>query len=427
MGRVVRSLMHGWNLFKDPPKNTPHAFGPAQAYSPRQSRSAGRFFSDKSIIGSIYTRMAIDFALVDFYHCIVDENGVVKSIFNDGLNDCLTLDSNVDQTAFALKVDIAMTMFENGHAAIVPTDADLDPSKTVSYDIRALRVGRVVNWHPRHVTVEVYDDRDVDDQGRPVNGGITKQITMDKRFVAIVENPFYGVMNEPNGTLQRLKRKLEILDSIDEAAGSGKLDLIFQLPYATRMDSKKKQAEERRQALRDQLKEDELGIGYIDVTEKVIQLNRPVDNKLVAQIELLYAQVFSQLGLTPEIMNGTANRDTINNYYDRTIEPIATAVSLEEKRKFLTKTSRTRGHSIEIYRDPLKLIPLDQLAEVADKLIRNAVVTSNEFRPKIGFRPSTDPLADQLRNPNMPNDDQGLPNTESPPPPKKEGEDDEGT
>lgn len=422
MGRVVRTLKHGWNLFKDPPEVTPRSFGPAQAYSPRQARmGGGRYFNDKSIIGSIYTRMAIDFALVDFYHCLVDDNDVVQSIFRDGLNDCLTLDSNVDQTAFALKVDIAMTMFEHGHAAIVPTDADLDPAKTVSYDIRALRVGRVVNWHPRHVTVELYDDRDVDDEGKPVNGGITKQIIMDKRFVAIVENPFYGVMNEPNGTLQRLKRKLEILDSIDEAAGSGKLDLIFQLPYATRLDSKKDQAEKRRQALREQLKDDELGIGYIDVTEKVIQLNRPVDNKLVAQIELLYAQVFSQLGLTPEIMNGSANRDTINNYYDRTIEPIATAVALEEKRKFLTKTSRTRGHSIEIYRDPLKLIPLDQLAEISDKLLRNAAVTANELRPKIGFMPSKDPLANQLRNPNMPNDDQGLPSGEPPPP--KEGDD----
>lgn len=421
MGRVVRTLKHGWNVFKDPPKNTPHSFGPAQAYSPRQNRTGGRYFNDKSIIGSIYTRMSIDFALVDFYHCMVDDNGVVQKIVKDALNDCLTLDPNVDQTAFALKVDIAMTMFEQGHAAIVPTDADLDPAKTTSYDIRAMRVGRVVNWHPRHVTVELYDDRDVDDEGKPVNGGVTKQITMDKRFVAIVENPFYGVMNEPNGTLQRLKRKLEILDSIDEAAGSGKLDLIFQLPYATRMDSKKKQAEDRRQALREQLKDDELGIGYIDVTEKVIQLNRPVDNKLVSQIELLYAQVFSQLGLTPEIMNGTADRDTINNYYDRTIEPIATAVALEKKRKFLTKTARTRNHSIEIYRDPLKLIPLDQLAEVADKLVRNAVVTTNELRPKIGFLPSKDPLANQLRNPNMPNDDQGLPTTEPPPP--KEGED----
>lgn len=421
MGRVIRTLKHGWNIFKDPPKTEPRSFGPGQAFSPRQARSPARYFNDKSIVTSIYTRLAVDLALVEFFHCIVDDNDVVTSVFKDALNDCLTLDANVDQNAFALKVDAAMTMFEHGHCAIVPTDADLDPAKTVSYDIRALRVGRVVNWHPRHVTVEIYDDRDVDDQGNPVNGGIIKQVIVPKQFAVVVENPFYGVMNEPNGVLQRLKSKLALLDDIDEAAGSGKLDLIFQLPYATRSDSKKKQAEDRRDALRQQLKDDELGIGYIDVTEKVIQLNRPIDNKLLEQIEYLYDQVFAQLGLTPEIMNGTASRDTINNYYDRTIEPIATAIAQEMKRKFLTKTSRTRGHSIEIYRDPLKLIPIDQLAEVADKLIRNAVVTSNEFRPKIGFRPSKDPLANQLRNPNMPNDDQGLGN-EKPPPPKEEAD-----
>lgn len=420
MGRVVRTLKHGWNLFKDPPEANPRSFGPAQAYSPRQARSPARYFNDRSIIGSIYTRLAVDYALVEFYHCMVNDEGVVQSIVRDGLNDTITLDANVDQTAFALKVDEAMTMFEHGHCAIVPTDANLDPSVTVSYDIRAMRVGRVVNWHPRHVTAEIFDDRDVDDQGNPVNGGITKQITVPKKFAAIVENPFYGVMNEPNGVLQRLKAKLAILDSIDEAAGSGKLDLIFQLPYAVRGDSRQKQAEKRRKDLKDQLKDDELGVGYIDSTEKVIQLNRPINNKLLEEIEYLYGQVYAQLGITPEIMNGTASRDTINNYYDRTIEPIATAVAQEMKRKFLTKTARTLGHSIEIYRDPLKLIPLDQLAEVADKLIRNAVVTTNDFRPKIGFLPSKDPLADQLRNPNMPNDDQGLP---SGAPPPKEGED----
>lgn len=421
MGRVIRSLKHGWNIFKDPPKAEPRSFGPGQAYSPRQARSPARYFNDRSILGSIYTRMAIDFALVEFFHCKVDDNNVAQEIVKDALNDCLTLDPNIDQTAFAMKIDIAMTMFEHGHCAIVPTDANLDPSVTVSYDIRAMRVGRVVNWHPQHVTVEIYDDRDVDDQGNPVNGGVMKQVTVPKRFVAVIENPFYGVMNEPNGALQRLKAKLSILDSIDEAAGSGKLDLIFQLPYAVRGDSRKKQAEERRAALKEQLKDDDLGVGYIDITEKVIQLNRPIDNKLLEQIIFLYGQVFDQLGLTKEIMNGTADRDTINNYYDRTIEPIATAVALEEKRKFLTKTARTLGHSIEIYRDPLKLIPIDQLAEIADKLLRNAAVTANEFRPKIGLMPSKDPIANQLRNPNMPNDDQGLDNKSAPPP--KEGED----
>jgi hypothetical protein len=269
-----------------------------------------------------------------------------------------------------------------------------------------MRVGRVVGWYPRRVTVEIYDDREVDEDGKLVNGGVMKQVTLPKDQVAIIENPFYNIMNEPSGVLQRLIRKLALLDTIDEAAGSGKLDLIFQLPYTVRGDSRQKQAEKRRADLAAQLKDDELGIGYIDVSEKVIQLNRPIENKLLEQIQFLYTQLYAQLGITPEIMNGTATQDAINNYYDRTQEPIATAVSLEIKRKFLTKTARTQGHSIEIYRDPLKLIPISELAEVADKLIRNAVVTANEFRPKIGFRPSDQPGANMLVNPNMPMSDQ---------------------
>lgn len=403
MGRVARTLKHGWNAFKTPVEPGFSA-GPVQ--SPRPNRSPARYFNDRSIITSIYTRMAIDFALVEFYHARLDDNGVAAEIISGSLNDCLTLDPNIDQNAFAMKVDLAMTMFENGEVAIMPTEADLDPAVTTSYDIQSMRVGRVAGWHARRVTLNMYDDREVDDQGRPVNGGIVKQLTMDKKHVAIVENPFYGVMNEPNGTFQRLIRKLALLDDADEKAGSGKLDMIIQLPYATRTDSRQKQAETRRQALRDQLKTDELGIGYIDVSEKVIQLNRSVDNKLLEQIDRLIAQVYTQLGLTPEIVNGTASTDTINNYYDRTIEPIATAVAQEYKRKFLTKTARTQKQSIEIYRDPLKMIPISELAEVADKLIRNAVVTANEFRPKIGFRPSKDPAANVLANPNMPVADQ---------------------
>ncbi len=405
MGRVVRSLKHGWNVFTKPVEPG-YSAGPSYAYRP--NRQSVRYYNDKSIIGSIYTRLAVDFSNIEFYHALLDNNGVAISIVNDSLNDCLTLDPNVDQNALAFKIDLALTLFEQGVAAVIPTETTLDPSVSNSYDIKTMRVGKIVQWYPRRVTVELYDDREVDENGEIVNGGVVKQITLPKDKVAIIENPFYSVMNESSGTLQRLLRKLSILDSVDEAAGSGKLDMILQLPYAVRGSNRQKQAEERRNDLRKQLKDDELGIGYIDISEKVIQLNRPVDNKLLTQIEYLYAQLYTQLGLTPEIMNGTASRETINNYFDRTIEPIASAVALEYKRKFLTKTARTRSHSIEIYRDPLKLIPLNELGDLADKLIRNAVVTANEFRPKIGYRPSDQPSANVLKNPNMPDEDQTI-------------------
>lgn len=405
MGRVLNTLKHGWNAFKDAPKDP--GFGAGPAYSYRQNRSPARYLNDRSLIGSIYTRLSVDLSMIQFMHVRLDDDqDVAKEIIRGSLQDRISLDANVDQTSQALFQDAALTMIETGVVAIVPTESNLDITESTSFDIGSMRVGRIVAWFPRRVTVEVYDDREVDDEGNPVNGGVMKQITLPKSSVAIIENPFYNIMNEPSGTLQRLMRKLAILDGIDEAAGSGKLDLIFQLPYTVRTESRKVQAEQRRAALAAQLKDDELGIGYIDVSEKVIQLNRPINNKLLEQIEVLVNQLFTQLGLTPEIMNGTASRDTINNYYDRTIEPLANAIALEMKRKFLTKTARTQRQSIEIYRDPLKLIPISELAEVADKLIRNAVVTSNEFRPKIGFRPSKDPAANELRNPNMPVEDQ---------------------
>lgn len=420
MGRIRRQitkeLKHGWNAFRDAPQDS--SYGGGYTQSPRSNRSPARYFNDRSFIGSIYNRLAVDFALIEFYHAKLDDNDVATDIVRDGLNRCFTLDANIDQSAFAMKIDFAMTLFEQGTACVVPIDCDLDPLKSASYDIRDIRVGTVAAWHPRHVTMMVYDDREVDGNGEPINGGISKQMTLPKANVMVVENPFYTVMNEPNGLLQRLITKLSILDSIDEAAGSGKLDLILQLPYTVRGESRQAQAKGRRDDLRAQLKDDELGIGYIDVSEKVIQLNRPIENKLLDQIEYLMEAVMSELGITREIMNGTASRDTINNYYDRTVEPIATAFAMEAKRKFLTKTAVTRQHSIEYYRDPLKMIPIGELAEVADKLIRNAVLTANEFRPKIGYRPSNQPGADKLINPNMPVDDQAAT-------PEKEVKDDE--
>lgn len=408
MGRIrkqlTRELKHGWNAFRDAPQDSSYGGGFTQ--SPRSTRSPARYFSDRSFIGAIYNRLAVDFALIEFYHAKLDDNGTATEIVTDGLNRCFTLDANIDQNAFALKVDFAMTLFEQGTACVVPIDCTMDPLVSASYDIKDLRIGTVAAWHPRKITMMVYDDREVNEAGEPINGGIMKQLTLPKDMTMVVENPFYTTMNEPNGLLQRLITKLSILDSIDEAAGSGKLDLILQLPYTVRGESRQKQAASRRADLRAQLKDDELGIGYIDVSEKVIQLNRPVENKLLDQIEYLGNAVMSELGLTREIMNGTASRDTINNYYDRTIEPVAQTFALEAKRKFLTKTAVSQKHSIEYYRDPLKMIPISELAEVADKLIRNAVLTANEFRPKIGYRPSNQPGADKLINPNMPNSDQ---------------------
>jgi hypothetical protein len=404
MGRVLRTLKHGWNAFRDAPQDI--SYGGGYAQSPRSGRSPARYFNDRSFIGSIYNRLAVDFSNVEFIHCKLDENDVAEEIVRDDLHRCLTLRANIDQSAQALKIDYAMTLFEHGHAVMVPINTDISPLTNASFGIRDLRVGTIGAWHPRHVTVNVYDDRDVDDNGQPVNGGIVKQLTVPKDMVVIQENPFFTVMNEPNGLLQRLIAKLNLLDSIDEAAGSGKLDMLLQLPYTVRGESRQEQAAKRREELRNQLKDDELGLAYIDVSEKVVQLNRPVENKLLDQIEYLAASVMSELGITPEIMNGTADQDTINNYYDRTIEPIANGAALEIKGKFLTKTAITQRHSIEIYRDPLKLIPMSELAEIADKLLRNAAISSNELRPKIGYMPSKQPGADKLQNPNMPENDQ---------------------
>lgn len=420
MGRVVRTLKHGWNVFQSPPEKTRFSGGGPMTPA-RPNRSAPRFYNDKSIIGSIYNRLAVDVASIEFYHAKLDENDVAIDIVRDSLNDCLTLDPNIDQSAMIFKIDYALTLFERGYAGVVPTDADLDPSKSSTFDIRSMRIAPIMGWHVRDVTLNLYDDREFDDDGKPVNGGISKQVTLPKSQTGIIENPFYNIMNEPNGSLQRLKTKLGQMDGIDEAIASGKLDMILQLPYTVRGDSRKAQAKTRRDDLRSQLKDDELGLGYIDVSEKVIQLNRPIDNKLLEQIRDLYKAVYDELGLTAEIMNGTASRDTINNYFDRTIEPIANAFREECKRKFLTKTARTRRHSIEMYRDPLKVIQIGELAEIMDKGTRSNVMTPNDIRPKIGMRPSKDPLANKLGNPNMPADKQvQAPAEPAPNPPKLE-------
>lgn len=415
MGRVVRTLRHGWNIFANPPEPKHHVRGPMTPARP--NRSPMRYYNDKSIVGSIYNRLAVDVAAIEFYHAKLDDDGNAIEVVTDNLNDCLTLNPNIDQSAQTMKIDYALTLFNHGYAAVVPTYADLDPSISPTFDIRSMRVAPVVGWHAQDVVLNLYDDREFDDEGNPVDGGVSKQVTLAKSQVALCENPFYDVMNEPNGSLQRLKRKLALIDGIDEAIASGKLDLILQLPYSVRGDSRQAQAKKRRDDLRTQLRDDELGIGYIDVSEKVIQLNRPIDNKLLEQVNELYKAVYDELGLTPEIMNGTASRDTINNYYDRTIEPIANVLREEYKRKFLTKTARTQRHSIEMFRDPLKVIQISELAEIMDKGTRSNVMVPNDIRPKIGLRPSKDPLASKMGNPNMPADKQ-MPTPATPQPPK---------
>jgi len=415
MGRVLRQLKHSWNLFKDGPEDVNHTGGFA-AQRPGMNRSMSLYYSDRSFIQSIYNRMAVDFSSIEFIHALLDENDVAKEIVRDDLHNCLTVSANIDQSAQALKIDFAMTLFETGEACLVPVNTRMDPLENASYGIQDLRVATVAGRGARHLLLNIYDDREVDDNGEPVNGGVTKQRWVPKDMVVCLENPFYSIMNEPNGMVQRLISKLALLDKIDQETASQKLDLLLQLPYNVRSKSRQDQAKQRRQDLRDQLKDDELGIGYIDISEKVIQLNRPVENKLMEQIESLAKKIMDELGITAEIMNGSADRNTINNYYDRTIEPIANGMRLEAKRKFLTKTAITQRHSIEMYRDPLKIIPIDELAEVADKLIRNAVVTANELRPKIGYRPSDQPGADKLNNPNMPDEDQAATTEQQPAP-----------
>lgn len=385
-------LKHAWNAFTTRNEDT-RAFGEAVSFgSTSPSRLRLNLSNERSIVAAIYMRLAVDFASISMRHVKLDKNGRWADDVVSGLDNCLSLEANIDQGATAFRQDIAMTLFESGVIALVPVDTSMNPNETGGYDIETMRVATIVKWMPRQVTVNVYNDKT----------GKRENLTLDKKFVAIVENPFYSVMNEANSTLQRLIRKLNILDAIDEQTGSGKLDLIIQLPYVIKSDARRLQAENRRQDIEFQLKGSKYGIAYTDGTEKITQLNRPAENNLMGQIEYLIEMLYGQLGITPEIMNGTADEKTMLNYLNRTIEPLLTATIEAMKRTFLTKTARTQGHSIEYYRDPFKLVPLSQLSDVIDKLSRNEVVTPNELRPFLGFKPSADPKADELRNSNMP-------------------------
>lgn len=397
MPKFTDKLKHAWNAFKNEEDKAPaisyHDVGPG--YGVRPDRLRMMVMGDKSIIGSIYTRISVDISAVEIQHVKLDDNGrLLEHVNSSGLDYCLNVEANMDQAAAAFRQDVAMTMLEHGVAAIVPIDTSLDPNDTGGYQIQSLRVGRVVQWYPSHVRVEVYNER----RGR------REEVTLDKKFVAIVENPFYAVMNEPNSTLQRLIRKLSLLDAADEKASSSKLDLIIQLPYVIKSESRREQAKQRRNDIEEQLSGSQYGIAYTDGTERITQLNRPSENNLWKQIQDLTDMLYAHLGLTPEVMNGTASESIMLNYHQRTIKPIMTAITQAMKRSFLTKAARSQGHSLEFYKDPFQLIPIGKIAEIGDKFTRNEIMTANELRGVIGLKPSDNPEADKLKNSNMPAD-----------------------
>lgn len=396
MASVSKRLMHAFNTFTQnqaqPVREPPASYGGGVTYGDRPDRVRTRFSHERSIISSIYTRIAIDLASVQLKHVRLDDKGRYLSDMDSGLNNCLTVEANLDQAARDFRQDIAMTLCSKGYLAIVPVDTSLNPNLTASYDILTMRVGEIVAWYPKHVGVSLYNE----------NTGRREDLVLDKKSVAIVANPLYAIMNEPNSTLQRLIRKLNLLDSVDEVSASGKLDLIIQLPYVIKSEARRQQADQRRADIESQLKGSKYGIAYTDGTENITQLNRPVENNLLAQITFLTSQLYAELGLTSEVMNGTADEKTTLNYWNRTIEPMIAAVQESLHRTFLTKTARSQKQAIRYFRDPFKLVPVENIAEIADKFTRNEIMSSNEIRQVIGMSPSSDPKADQLVNSNMP-------------------------
>ena len=382
-------LKHAWDVFRNrEPTYGYQEIGPGYGYRPDRPRLTRG--NEKSTVTAVYNRIALDVAQLNISHCKIDDNGRFVSEMNSPLNNCLKLEANLDQTGRAFMQDIVMSMFDEGCVAIVPVETDLDPTSG-SYSIHSMRTGKIVEWYPKHVKVRVYNE----------NTGLQQEVTLPKSVVAIIENPLYAVINEPNSTMQRLIRKLSLLDLVDEQSSAGKLDLIIQLPYVIKSEARRKQANDRRKDIEDQLNGSKYGIAYTDGTERITQLNRPVENNLMKQIEYLTNLLYSQLGITQAILDGTADEQALLNYYSRTIEPIISAIVDEMKRKFLTKTARTQKQTVAFFRDPFKLVPVNQIAEIADKFTRNEIMTSNEIRQVIGMRPSDDPKADELRNSNL--------------------------
>lgn len=384
-------LKHAFNAFmnRDPTDRGLANSGSGSSIRPDRPRfTRGK---DRTIVTAICNRIAIDVAAININHCRIDNNGRYVETINSSLNNCLNVEANTDQTGRAFKQDIVMSMLDEGVVAIVPIDTSMNPTITNSYDILTLRTGKVIEWFPNHVTVRVYNERK----------GYQEDIKLPKKMVAIVENPLYAVMNEPNSIMQRLVRKLSLLDEIDEQSGSGKLNMIIQLPYVIKSDARKRQAEDRTKEIEEQLTKSKFGIAYADGTEKIIQLNRALDNNLMNQIEYLTNMVYSQLGISQSILDGSANEQTLLNYNSRTIEPIVSAIVDEMTRKFLTKTARTQNQTIMFFSDPFKLVPVNNIADIADKFTRNEILTSNEIRQIIGMKPSNDPKADKLINSNL--------------------------
>ena len=382
-------LKHAWNAFTGTASIEYRDIGTSYPYRvdrPRLSRG-----NERSIVTSVYNRIALDVSALNISHVKLDDSNRFLSVIDDGLNNCLSLEANIDQTARAFFQDVVISMFDEGNVAIVPVDTTTNPKISGSYDIKTMRVGQIIDWFPQYKRVRVYNEQT----------GKKEDILLPKSAVAIVENPLYAVINEPNSTMQRLVRKLNLLDVIDEQSGSGKLDLIIQLPYVIKTEQKRQQAEKRRRDVEHQLSNSKYGIAYTDGTEKITQLNRSVNNNLMDQIEYLTSMLYSQLGITQTILDGTADEKTMLNYFNRTIEPIISAIVDEMKRKFLTKTARSQHQSILYFRDPFKLVPVENIAEIADKFTRNEIMTSNEIRQVIGMKPSKDPKADELRNKNL--------------------------
>lgn len=395
MATLLDRIRKGYNAFQQLEETnyraTPVSYGASQGTRPDKQRI--RVSNERSIVTSIYTRIAIDIASIQMKHVRLDDQDRYLEDINSGLNNCLTVEANIDQAGRAFRQDMAMSLCDNGVIAIVPVDTTVDPRMTSSYDIITMRVGEIVQWYPQHVKVRVYNEQ----KGR------REELVLHKKQVAIVENPLYAIMNEPNSTLQRLIYKLNLLDTVDEAAASGKLDLIIQLPYVIKSDARRQQAEARRRDIEFQLKEGKYGIAYTDGTEKITQLNRPAENNLLTQIEMLISMLYGQLGLTEEVMNGTADEKTMLNYWNRTIEPMTDALVEGMKRTFLTQTARSQKQSIEYFREPFRLVPVADLAQIADVFTRNEIASSNEIRQVVGWKPSKDPKADLLVNSNMPN------------------------
>ena len=388
---LLNRLKHSWNAFVNNRDPTVHYYdaGPGYVYRPDRTRLTRG--NERSIVTSVYNKIAMDVAAISLKHCRINGDGRYIEDIKSGLNDCLTLEANIDQTGRAFIQDVVMSMFDEGAVAIVPVDATDNPSITSSYDVLSMRTAKILEWFPAHVKVRVYNDRT----------GNKEDILLPKKSVAIIENPLYAVINEPNSTMQRLIRKLNILDAIDEQSGSGKLDLIIQLPYVIKTEARQQQAEKRRKDIEEQLK-GPYGIAYTDGTERITQLNRPIENNLMKQIEYLTNLLYSQIGMTPSVLDGTADEKTMLNYNNRTIEPIISAIVDAMKRRFISKTARTQGQTIAFFNNPFRLVPVSQMAEIFDKLTRNEIITSNEARQIMGFKPADDLKADKLINSNMP-------------------------